>query len=124
MKLILAIGLGGALGAVSRHYFAAAVMRLFGGQFPFGIMITNILGSFLMGVLISVLAGKFSLSSEWRHFITVGFLGAFTTFSTFSMEAVMLLERGALWTAALYIVGSVVLAIIGLILGMQIGKIL
>lgn len=124
MKTVMAIAVGGAMGAVSRHYFAAFVMRLVGGNFPFGIMLSNILGSLLMGAMVSFAAHRLNLSMEMRSFITVGFLGAFTTFSTFSMHAVMLFERGNLYQAAAYILGSVTLGIVGFVLGMQLGKLI
>lgn len=122
MKMILAIAAGGAFGAVSRHYFAAFIMRLAGGSFPLGIMVTNIVGSLCMGLVVALLAHRMSLPTEMKSFLTVGFLGAFTTFSTFSMEAVMLCERGAYAQAALYIGGSVLLGILGFISGLQLGK--
>lgn len=128
MKLLFAIAAGGALGAVSRHYVAASVMRVTGSGtiagFPIGIMTVNIVGSLLMGVIVSLLAMRLNLTPEMKSFLTVGFLGAFTTFSTFSMEAVMLFERGQMLQAAGYVLGSVLFGIAGFVVGIQIGKIL
>lgn len=123
MQTIFAIALGGAFGAVGRHYLAGAITRSFGDGFPFGIFVVNVLGSFLMGLCITLLAAKFETSPDLRAFLTVGFLGAFTTFSTFSMEVVMLFERGEWTSAVLYAGGSVLLGVVGLVLGMTMGKV-
>ncbi|GHF24602.1 putative fluoride ion transporter CrcB [Kordiimonas sediminis] len=122
MKMIAAIALGGALGAVSRHYIAAQVLKLLGPGFPAGIFFVNILGSFLMGVAITAFALKFESTPELRGLITVGFLGAFTTFSTYSMETVLLIERGDWGGVTLYTGGSVILGVLGLMAGTWIGR--
>ena len=122
MKIVMAIAFGGAAGAVSRHYLANWIMNLTSSDFPYGILVANILGSLLMGVLVTLFALKIQVSPEMKALLTVGFLGAFTTFSTYSMQTVMLVERGAYMDAALYMAGSVVLGIAGFVAGMQIGK--
>ena len=119
MKLILAIAAGGALGAVGRHLLAHQISLFFGGGFPLGILVCNVLGSFLMGVLVEGMALAWSVSLEMRAFLAVGVLGAFTTFSTFSLDAVLLIQRGDLGKAGLYIAASVMLSILGLMLGLQ-----
>ena len=124
MRMILAIGLGGALGAVSRHFLAAWISRLTGHGFPWGIMTVNILGSFLMGLLITYLSHHFNTTPELRAFIVVGLLGGFTTFSTFSLETVLLIERGQMAEAAGYVAGSVMLAVSGLFAGIWLGRII
>ena len=96
---------------------------MFGPGFPLGIFVVNILGSFLMGLAITAFAVKFEASPELRGLVTVGFLGAFTTFSTYSMETVMLMERGQWLQVAAYTGGSVVLGVLGLMLGTVAGKI-
>lgn len=123
MQMILAIAAGGAVGAVLRHYLNSFAATLLGTGFPYGIFAANILGSFLMGVLIVyfALAGEGTQTMK-ASFLTVGVLGAFTTFSTFSLDAALMIERGQLITAGLYIGGSVVLAIGGLFLGMAITR--
>lgn len=123
MQMILAIAAGGALGAVLRHYLNSFAATLLGTGFPYGIFAANILGSFLMGVLIVyfALAGEGTQTMK-ASFLTVGLLGAFTTFSTFSLDAALMIERGQFLTAGLYIGGSVVLAIGGLFLGMAITR--
>ena len=120
MKIILAIAAGGAIGAVSRHILNNGAALLWGTAFPWGIFIANILGSFLMGCLISYFALMNDPSHTLKAFLTVGILGAFTTFSTFSLDAVSLIEKGAFLSAMIYILGSVTLAIIGLFAGMSI----
>jgi CrcB protein len=120
MKILLAIAIGGALGAMGRHLVAYHVYQYFAGGFPLGTLIVNVLGSFLMGVLIEVMALFWSPSAELRALLTVGFLGAFTTFSTFSMEVVLLYERGAHAQMALYVALSVVLSITGLFAGLAV----
>jgi CrcB protein len=122
MKMIAAIAVGGAMGAVSRHYVAGHILKILGPGFPYGIFIVNILGSFLMGMAITAFALKFQTSPELRGLITVGFLGAFTTFSTYSMETVLLAERGDWSSAAFYAGGSVALGVMGLMFGTWIGK--
>ncbi len=98
MKLYVAIACGGALGAVSRFVLAAWVQRLSTSSFPWGTLAVNALGSFLMGFLFVYLIERSSLSEVWRFLLTVGFLGSLTTFSTFSLETVRLLQSGAfLW---------------------------
>jgi CrcB protein len=120
MSFVIAVASGGAIGALMRHGLNISVMKLLGTAFPWGIFIANILGSFIMGVLISIFAHFWEPSAAVKAFLTVGFLGAFTTFSAFSLDAVILIERAAYLQAALYILGSVVLSISGLFCGMLI----
>ena len=119
MKLVLAIAVGGAIGAVARHYASGQVMRLVGMGFPFGTLFVNVAGSFAMGALIEIMALRWSVGPELRGFLTVGILGAFTTFSTFSLDFAALTERGQLSLAVLYAVVSVALSVAGLFAGMQ-----
>ena len=119
MKTILAIAAGGAIGAVGRHLLAHQVAGLMGHGFPWGILVCNVLGSFVMGVLVEFMALSWSTSLEMRAFLTVGILGAFTTFSTFSLDVVLLLQRGEMLKAGLYVVASVVCSVLGLMLGLQ-----
>ena len=119
MKILLAIALGGAVGAVGRHLVAAQVTQLFGNAFPLGTLTVNVVGSFVMGCLIETMAQVWAPANEVRAFLTVGMLGAFTTFSTFSMEVVLLAERGHHAAMAGYILLSVVLSVGALFLGLQ-----
>ncbi|MCB9988380.1 MAG: fluoride efflux transporter CrcB [Rhodospirillales bacterium] len=119
MQILFAIAAGGAIGAVLRHFTNNAVLHVLGHGFPWGIFVANVLGSFLMGVLISAFAHAYEPSQAMRAFLTVGMLGAFTTFSTFSMDTVLMIERGQYVLASAYVLGSVTLAIGGLFAGMM-----
>lgn len=119
MITVLSIAAGGAIGAVSRHFVNVASAGAFGLGFPWGTMIVNIAGSFVMGLLIGLFAQADHVTQDVRAFLTIGFLGAFTTFSTFSLDAVALYERGEMGLSAAYIIGSVVLSIAGLFAGLM-----
>ena len=115
LSLILAVAAGGALGSVARYLMGIGATRLFGLAFPWGTLIINILGSFLIGAFVELFALKWDLPQEGRVFLTVGICGGFTTFSTFSLDTWVLMERGEWWLATAYIAGSVVLSIGALI---------
>ena len=119
MTMLFSIAAGGALGAVLRYLIGGWIGGLFGGPLPVGNMAVNLIGSFLLGVLIQISALAWSPSEEMRAFLVIGVLGGFTTFSAFSMEAVLLFERGRFDLVALYAIGSVALAIGGLYLGLR-----
>lgn len=116
----LIVFFGGGLGATLRHGLNILAARLFGTAFPYGTLIINILGSFVMGVVVEYFALKSGLPQRWRLFLTTGILGGFTTFSAFSLEAALLYERGELAAAAIYVVASVTLAIGALFVGLAI----
>ncbi len=111
MNVILAVAAGGALGALGRHFVNMAAVHLFGTGFPWGTLAVNVIGSFVMGLIIELSALVWSPGLQLRAFLTVGVLGAFTTFSTFSLDVALLYERGALILAAGYIILSVVLSV-------------
>ena len=120
MKMILAVAAGGAVGAVARYLVMVGVGRLLGPHdFPWGTLTVNVVGSVLMGVLIEVLALTWSPSQEVRALLVVGVLGAFTTFSTFSLDVMVLFERGQTLFVAAYVAGSVVLCVGGLFAGLH-----
>ena len=118
MKMLLAVAAGGALGAVGRYLLIGQVGQWFGTGFPLGTLAVNVIGSFAMGALIETMVLVWSASQELRAFLAVGILGAFTTFSTFSMDVALLFERGAFGQTALYILASVALSIAGLFAGL------
>ena len=121
---LIAIALGGALGAVLRYILGNQISILFGTNFPFSILIINVIGSFFMGMAIESFS-LFSVSNEpLQKFLTVGILGAFTTFSTFSLDALDLIMKNRISDAFLYISASVLLAIAFLFLGIQFIKLL
>ncbi|RMG56933.1 MAG: fluoride efflux transporter CrcB [Gammaproteobacteria bacterium] len=122
MSQLAFIALGGALGAVSRFLVSNGVYALLGRGFPWGTLAVNMLGSLAMGVLAILLLERITVSSELRGLLLVGFLGAFTTFSTFSIETLNLIEEGALMRAGLNAVLSVVLCLAAAWLGVFIGR--
>ncbi|SON55469.1 camphor resistance protein CrcB [Hartmannibacter diazotrophicus] len=117
---LLLVALGGAIGATGRHLLGIAVMRLVGPGFPWGTFAANVIGSFVMGAFIELWALKFGGAQPIRLFVAVGMLGGFTTFSSFSLDAVTLYERGAMLPAAGYVLGSVVASLAALFAGLAI----
>ncbi len=121
MHTLLAIGAGGALGAIARYLLVSRVGHALGpegaGGIPVGILSANVLGSLVMGLVAEYVALAWQPPEALRVFVTTGLLGAFTTFSTFALEASVFLERGALSQAAIYIGGSVGLSLLGLFAG-------
>lgn len=120
MMHLFYVALGGALGAGGRHLVGQAALKAFGPSFPYGTFIVNVAGSFLMGVLIAWLAKRGGgTGPEWRLFLATGVLGGFTTFSAFSLDAVLLWERGEGAGAFFYVFGSVILSILALTAGLM-----
>ena len=113
---------GGAIGAVSRYGASLGIYSIFGRGFPYGTLFVNVAGSFLMGMLSIMLLERFNLGPEWRAAILVGFLGSFTTFSTFSIETLNLLEQGDINRALLNMSTSLVLCIAAVWFGVNIGR--
>ena len=124
MSLWIAVAAGGALGALARWFMVVQATRLLGPEFPAGTMAVNVLGSLAMGLVAALLAQGLLLSAELRTFLTVGFLGGFTTFSAYTLDAVGLAERGAWAGAAFYTAGSVALGILAFLAGARLARIL
>jgi len=114
MQTLVAVMAGGALGAGSRYLLSSQVARWLGTAFPWGTLTVNVVGALVMGLLVGIFARHWPVTEPWRAFLTVGILGGFTTFSAFSLEVVLLWERGEAWLALLYVVASVVLCCGGL----------
>jgi CrcB protein len=112
--------LGGGFGAALRHGINLAAAQLVGRSFPYGTMFINVTGSLVMGLIAEYFALKSHLPRTWMLFLTTGILGGYTTFSAFSLETALLYERGEIWAAGLYVLGSVVLAVTGLFVGLAI----
>ncbi len=114
----LLVFIGGGLGATLRHAINVGCARACGTHFPYGTFVINITGSLVMGLIAGYLAFKGEAAQPWRLFIMTGVLGGYTTFSAFSLDAVLLYERGEFDLAAFYVLGSVAIAIGGLIAGL------
>ena len=119
MGMVFAVGVGGGIGALARYYIAGWVQPA-GAVFPWGIFIVNISGGLLMGMIVEASALRLNLSPELRSFLTVGILGGYTTFSTFSLDSALMLQKGQYSLAATYMVGSVALSIFALFAGLWI----
>lgn len=118
----LAIAAGGAIGALMRYWVSTAMYAWLGRGFPWGTLSVNVLGSFTMGILYILLLERLSSGPEVRAFLLIGFLGAFTTFSTFSIETLNLLENAQIGKALLNAAGSVVICIAAAWLGVALGR--
>ena len=114
----LIVFLGGGFGAAIRHGVNLAAARALGTAFPYGTMLINITGSFIMGLVVAYFAFKGDASQHWRLFLTTGILGGYTTFSAFSLDVALLYERGETGLAALYVLGSVAVSIVALFAGL------
>ncbi|MDN2479816.1 fluoride efflux transporter CrcB [Vibrio astriarenae] len=114
------IALGGAFGACSRYLVSELCVQLFGRGFPYGTLTVNVIGSFAMGCLIAAFENELLATEPWRQIIGLGFLGALTTFSTFSMDNVMLMQQGAFFKMGLNVLLNVFLSISAAWIGFQI----
>lgn len=124
MPHLLAIALGGALGAMSRYGVNGLIFPLLGEKFPLGTLVVNVLGSLVMGICYVLIIEKALLPPEWRNILMVGFLGAFTTFSTFSLDALALWQNGQLLLALGYVIASVTLCLLAIALAIYCTRLL
>jgi CrcB protein len=122
MALTLWIALGGAVGAALRHAMNIGIAKMAGGDFPWHTMLINISGSFVMGMLITLMALRWNVTNELRAFLTTGILGGYTTFSAFSLDFALLVERKAYALAGAYVLGSVVLSLVAIFAGMALAR--
>jgi fluoride exporter len=116
----LIVFLGGGIGSALRHGVNIAAARLLGTAFPYGTLTVNVVGSLVMGLLAAYFAFKGDATQHWRLFFTTGVLGGFTTFSAFSLDVAVLLERDAWGLAALYVAVSVLMSIAALFAGLAV----
>ena len=121
MKELIIIGFGGFVGAILRYLVSGWIQNLSNSQFPFGTLTVNSIGCFIIGFLAGIFQHAI-ISPELRMFITIGFLGAFTTFSTFSYETMMLLKSGVPWEAFINIIVSFTMGLILVYLGYSLGQ--
>jgi CrcB protein len=122
MRTFWAVGLGAAAGGLARYYLATAISVRYGGGFPWATLLINISGSLLLGFIIQYALGTPAVSVEVRLLLTTGFCGGYTTFSAFSYETAALLQEGRYERAALYVSGSVVLALAGTFAGFALAR--
>ncbi|MBN2405476.1 MAG: fluoride efflux transporter CrcB [Coriobacteriia bacterium] len=122
MRELALVATGGAIGAGLRYIVGGFVTSRAGTGFPWGTLAVNIVGAFLLGLLMALSSERAVLSAAWRVFLGIGLLGGFTTFSTLSFESVRLLEQGAMVPAAVNMFGSAVLGIIAAIAGLALGR--
>ena len=122
MTNLLLVAIGGAIGASLRHLSGIAALRLMGPAFPWGTLFVNIFGSLVMGVFIAWLVKRTGVSNEIRLFFATGILGGFTTFSAFSLDVANLVERGEMSGAVLYVLGSVLLSVLAVFMGLWFGR--
>ncbi|MEM1376102.1 MAG: fluoride efflux transporter CrcB [Pseudomonadota bacterium] len=122
MQSVFLVAMGGALGAAARFGVTTGATRFFGHAFPLGTIIVNVAGSLAMGLLIAWLASRSAGDQAYRLFFATGFLGAFTTFSAFSLDFAVLVERGQLGAAASYAVVSVVMSLLAVFIGLYVGR--
>lgn len=116
------VGLGGGLGAMLRHFTAQFILRFWHSAFPLATFSINLIGSFLIGLFAAWLLPKFGNDTLLKYFLITGFCGGYTTFSTFSIENIQLLQEGKFFTLLLYICSSVILGITFALLGLFIGR--
>ena len=122
MKVLIFIAMGGAVGAVLRYAASLGVYSFMGRGFPYGTLFVNVTGSLLMGLLGVMMLERFNIGPEWRAAVLVGVLGSFTTFSTFSIETLNLLEQGDVMRAVTNIVLSVLVCLVAVWFGVLIGR--
>ncbi len=124
MEKLLLVGTGGFCGAVCRYLVAGWAAERFGGLFPFGTLLVNILGSFLLALFITLSVERLLLTPAWRLFLAIGFLGAFTTFSTFAWETDSLIRDAEWLSAGINIAGNVIAALAAVKIGTALAKLL
>jgi CrcB protein len=123
VKMVLMAAMGGAIGAAGRYLVGVGTTRLLGHGFPWGTLIVNVVGCLAMGLLIEAFALRYSVTNEMRTLVTTGILGGFTTFSAFSLDIAVLMERKAQGLAVLYLGASVGLCTLALFAGLAIARV-
>ena len=116
------VGMGGFLGAVARFWLGGYISNRMGARFPYGTFVINISGSFLIGLIVTVLAERSHWSANWRYLIPIGFIGAYTTFSTYEYESNQLLQDGDSLKGLTYLFGSVFLGLVAVRLGAMLAR--
>ncbi len=122
MLNILLVAVGGAFGSVARYLVGLGATRLAGPNFPFGTLTVNIAGAFAIGLLVEMIARRFDASAEMRVFIVTGILGGFTTWSSFTLDTMVLFERGEIGLSALYLLASLLVSFAAVFAGLALGR--
>jgi CrcB protein len=122
MMNVLWVFIGGGLGAAARYWLTGLTYRWVTPTFPAGVLVVNVLGCFLIGAVMSVFENRFAVNPAWRVFVTIGILGGFTTFSSFSYETIALLRDQELFLAGMNVLANVVLCLIGTWIGLVLGR--
>jgi CrcB protein len=117
VQAILVISLGGILGANTRYFVSLYVAERLGAAFPYGTFVINVTGSLIIGFFLTLISERYSVDPLWRLFFATGFLGAYTTFSSYTFEAAQLIRDGLYVPAFLYLFGSVLAGMIGVFMG-------
>lgn len=118
----LLIMLGGGAGSLARYLAGSVIMNRFGGRFPIGTMIINVTGSFLIGILMTLFTERFAPAPVWRPLLVIGFLGGYTTFSSFEWETLSAVREGGMWVGLANVVGSVTLGYLAVWLGAALAR--
>jgi CrcB protein len=124
LQKYLLIGLGGALGSIARYYVGSAIGSRMGVRFPYGTLVVNITACLIIGFSLTYLGRRADLNPAWRYFVPIGFVGAYSTFSTFEWETLSTLRSGAFALASLYAFGSVILGLAATWCGAALGDVL
>ena len=124
MNLFIAIFLGGGCGALSRYLIIDQINKLSSNSFPYGTILVNVLGAFLIGIIYYLLISKIIINEQLKLFITIGFLGGFTTFSSFNLDFFKLIESGSIFLAIIYALASFLVTIVAFYIGYSLAKVL
>lgn len=122
MTRFLLISLGAVLGANARYWLGGWAAEKFGVAFPYGTLIINLTGSFVLGLFITLITDRFLIDPNWRLLIAIGFLGSYTTFSTYTYESVNLILNGQTWMGLLNLFGSSILGALAAIAGIALAR--
>ena len=122
MDKYLIIGLGGFLGANVRYVVSGWAAEKWGASFPYGTLLINVTGSFILGVFLAAVTGRLAIDPRWRLFFAVGFVGAYTTFSTYTYESMQLVLAGGWWPGLLNLLASNALGLAAALLGIALGR--
>lgn len=122
MSNILLVAIGGAIGSVGRYLVGLSATRLAGPNFPWGTLTVNVVGAFAIGLLVEMVARRFDASNEMRAFIVTGILGGFTTWSSFTLDTMVLFERGEVGLSALYLLASLLVSFAAIFAGLALGR--